>query len=266
MGKLSIKQMTASAEAAKGWPYVSPGSNDNRGIDCSGLFVRMYRDQGAMIAHGSNSIYHKYCSETAKLTDVSQLIPGMAVFKCSKWDDDDAGNQWYNKEPGNLHHIGYVASVNPLRIIHASSAAGCVTEDHKIGKWAYYGRLKDVDYGEPEPAPAPDPEPAPQPVTTKIVHAENGSTVNLRKKPDGDLVDRVPIGETVTVYEDDGTWSRVKWKWKKGYMMSGFLVDADQDEVTYYIVTIPHLAKHHAEALVKNYDGAIMNVEGGGVG
>ena len=46
MGKLNIQQMTASAEAAMGWPYVSPGSNDSRGIDCSGLFVRMYRDQG----------------------------------------------------------------------------------------------------------------------------------------------------------------------------------------------------------------------------
>ena len=45
------------------WPYVSPCTNDSRGIDCSGLFVKAYRDQGASIYHGSNTIYRKYCSE-----------------------------------------------------------------------------------------------------------------------------------------------------------------------------------------------------------
>ena len=187
----------------------------------------------------------------------------MAVFKVSSWAPEDAGNQWYGKDPGDVHHIGYVASVNPLRIIHASSAAGCVTEDNKIGKWTWCGWLTAVDYSG---APAPDPEPVPEPqtVVTRKVWAENGVTVNLRKTPGGALVDRVPIGETVTVYEDDGQWSRIKWKWKKGYMMSGFLVDPDQDEIAYYVVTIPHLARHHAEALVKNYDGATMKEEGRG--
>ena len=59
--------------------YVSPGTNDSRGIDCSGLFVKAYRDQGASIYHGSNTIYRKYCSEKGKLSSVSQLKPGMAV-------------------------------------------------------------------------------------------------------------------------------------------------------------------------------------------
>lgn len=34
-------------------------------------------------------------------------------------------------------------------------------------------------------------------------------------------------------------------------------------EIEYYTVTIPHLTKHHAEALVKNYAGATMAKEGG---
>ena len=265
MGKLSIQRLTASAEAAMGWPYVSPGTNDRSGIDCSGLFVMMYREQGAKIAHGSNTIFRQYCSETARLTSVGQLVPGMAVFKVSAWGDEVQRNRWYGQEPGDFHHIGYVASVSPLRIIHASSAAGCVTTDTKLDKWAYCGRLADVDYGT-EPGPDPDPGPQPQ-ETTKIVRAESGSTVNLRKAPDGALVDRVPIGETVTVYEDDGEWSRVKWRRKNGYMMSQFLVDEEHgDGITYYDVIIPHLAKHHAEALVANYTGAQMYEEGGTVG
>ncbi len=147
MAKLDIAKLTNSAEACMGWPYVSPGSNDQNGIDCSGLFVKMYRDQGAKIYHGSNTIYRDYCSETGALTKTSQLREGMAVFKCKEWTDSDKGNKWYGKEPGNLSHIGYVAGVNPLRIIHASSVSGCVTTDTKIGKWKYWGKLKDVDYG-----------------------------------------------------------------------------------------------------------------------
>ena len=54
---LDVKKLIASVEACLGGPYVSPGTNDSRGIDCSGLFVKAYRDQGASIYHGSNTIY-----------------------------------------------------------------------------------------------------------------------------------------------------------------------------------------------------------------
>ena len=65
---LDVNKLIASVEECLGWPYVSPGTNDSRGIDCSGLFVKAYRDQGASIYHGSNTIYRKYCSEKGKLT------------------------------------------------------------------------------------------------------------------------------------------------------------------------------------------------------
>ena len=78
---LDVKKLVASVESCLGWPYVSPGTNDQNGIDCSGLFVKAFRDQGGSIYHGSNSIYRKYCSEKGKLTSVSQLRVGMAVFK-----------------------------------------------------------------------------------------------------------------------------------------------------------------------------------------
>ena len=77
---LDVNKLIVSVEECLGWPYVSPGTNDSRGIDCSGLFVKAYRDQGASIYHGSNTIYRKYCSEKGKLSSVSQLKPGMAVF------------------------------------------------------------------------------------------------------------------------------------------------------------------------------------------
>lgn len=228
---LSVSKLSASAEECLGWPYVSPGTNDRNGIDCSGLFVKMYRDQGTKIYHGSNTIFRQYCSETGKLTSVNQLQPGMAVFKRKDWTDADKSNRWYGTEPGNLSHIGYVVSVNPLRIIHASTGTMCVTTDSSIKKWAYWGKLKDVDYSDlPSPEPSPEPSPDPEPITlTRKVYAENGKPVNLRYGPslDKKILDEVPVGEIVTVSQISGRWSKVTWKKKTGWMMSTYLVDPD---------------------------------------
>lgn len=228
---LDVRKLNQSAEKCLGWPYVSPGTNDRNGIDCSGLFVKMYRDQGAKIYHGSNTIFREYCKETGKLTNVDQLQVGMAVFKRKDWTDADRSNRWYGTEPGNLSHIGYVASVHPLRIIHASTGTMCVTTDSSIKKWAYWGKLKDVDYSDsPSPEPSPEPSPDPEPITlTRKVYAENGKPVNLRYGPslDKKIMDEVPVGEIVTVSQISGRWSKVTWKKKTGWMMSAYLVDPD---------------------------------------
>lgn len=221
---LSIQKMNESALECLGWPYKSPGTNDKNGIDCSGMFVKMYRDQGAKIYHGSNTIYHEYCSETGKITSEKQLCPGMAVFKLKAWTDADKGNKWYGKDPGNLSHIGYVLSTNPLQIIHASSVAGCVTIDTKLGKWARYGRLKDVDYGS-EPIPTPEPS---KPSKTMYTFAENGKPINLRAKPSlsAALIDKVPVNQTVIWIKDNGAgWAYIKWNDKHGWMMDCYLIN-----------------------------------------
>ena len=110
---LKVSKMIASAESCLGWPYACPGSNDARGIDCSGLFVKAFRDQGASIYHGSNTIYRKYCAEKGKLTSVSQLQPGMAVFK---WNANTP--EKFKDGLGDFQHIGLVTGVNPIRIVH----------------------------------------------------------------------------------------------------------------------------------------------------
>ena len=219
---LDAKKLIASVEECLGWPYVSPGTNDSRGIDCSGLFVKAYRDQGASIYHGSNTIYRKYCSEKGKLTSVSQLRPGMAVFK---WNANTP--EKFDDGLGDFQHIGLVTSVNPLRIVHASSAAGCVTTDTKLGKWAYWGWLKDVAKTDSLP-PTPD-EPTEgdeEPMAEfATVIADSGSTVNMRTKAKSTaaLVERVPLGARVEILGTCGSWTKVKFGSRTGYMMSQFL-------------------------------------------
>ena len=256
---LDAKKLIASVEECLGWPYVSPGTNDARGIDCSGLFVKAYRDQGASIYHGSNTIYRKYCSEKGKLTNVSQLKPGMAVFK---WNANTP--EKFDDGLGDFQHIGLVTSVNPLRIVHASSAAGCVTTDTKLGKWAYWGWLKDVKKPDgqstvqPEPAEGDEESVVDEEFATVI--ADSGSTVNMRTKAktSAPLVERVPLGARVEVLGTCGSWTKVKFGSRTGYMMTKFLtaeVDQEPDEDLTLEERVTRLERR--VALLEANDGAV---------
>ena len=256
---LDVQKLIASVEECLGWPYVSPGTNDSRGIDCSGLFVKAYRDQGASIYHGSNTIYRKYCSEKGKLTNVSQLKPGMAVFK---WNANTP--EKFDDGLGDFQHIGLVTSVNPLRIVHASSAAGCVTTDTKLGKWAYWGWLKDVAKADSLPlAPDEPTEGDEEPMTTTefaTVIADSGSTVNMRTKAKSTaaLVERVPLGARVEVLGTCGSWTKVKFGSRTGYMMTKFLIaedDQEPDEDLTLEERVTRLEKR--VAMLEAYDGAV---------
>jgi len=232
---LDIDRMIQSAEACIGWPYVSPGTNDARGIDCSGLFVKIYKDQNMRIYHGSNTIWRKYCGEKGELKKVSQLKPGMAVFK---WNPNTPKK--FDDGQGDFQHIGLVCGVNPLRIIHASSEYSQVTTDYRIGKWKYWAYLKDVDYGNgghiastPETPAAPvitqdtGTSAADTPVIlTATVCADKGKAVKLRARPSTKCsdYDDIPVGTVVTVTSYKPDWCKITYKHRKGwYMMTKFL-------------------------------------------
>ena len=137
---IDIDKLIADFEDCIGWPYASPGSNDQRGIDCSGMFVRAYRLQGQRIYHGSNTIWRKHLSRKGRIDSVSDLQPGMAVFK---WKKETPAK--FRDDEGDFCHIGLVTSVRPLRIVHASTEGMKVKADSKLGKWKYWGVLAAAD-------------------------------------------------------------------------------------------------------------------------
>lgn len=217
-------------EAIIGWPYASPGVTDERGktlgIDCSGAFVRAYRKHGKTIAHGSNTIFRKHCSETgATQGDMNHLEVGMAVFK--RRDDGGEPARYQGDGHGNLYHIGLVTGVKPLRIVHATPPAA--KADGNLGEWRYYGRLADVAYGmEGE-----------QEMRTwrAAVTSADGNPVKLRKDPStkNPYLDKIAVGSVVTVEEQaltqEGTeWARVAYDGKRGYMMARYLDALEDDE------------------------------------
>ena len=137
---INTEKLIADFEDCIGWPYKSPGTNDARGIDCSGMFVRAYRLQGQRIYHGSNTIWRKHLARKGRIDAASDLRPGMAVFK---WKAQTPAK--FSDDEGDFCHIGLVTSVKPLRIVHASTEGMKVKADSKIGKWKYWGVLAASD-------------------------------------------------------------------------------------------------------------------------
>jgi len=60
-------------------------------------------------------------------------------------------------------------------------------------------------------------------IQTAVVVADSGSTVNLRKTPDGALLSRIPVGATVTVVAQQDGWVRVAYGELTGWMMEKFV-------------------------------------------
>jgi hypothetical protein len=223
MAALTAQYLKERFDEIVGWPYVSPGSNDKNGIDCSGAFVRAYRMAGKSIYHGSNRIERVYCRDCYDLNgSTAGLEVGMAIFKFREPNEDgyglpasyQAGGANYNADLRDYTHIGMITGVNPLRITNATSPYAKV--DTKLGSgirsWRRAGWLKAVTYGtngnENGTAQQDRSEQAMDELQGKTcrVVAASGSTVNMRKSASqsGDLVVRIPIGKTVLVSEDDG--------------------------------------------------------------
>lgn len=239
MSKITSAQIKKDFEEIVGWTYVSPGTNDINGIDCSGAWVRCYKKHGFNILHGSNSIYRKECSSTGQISSNADLKIGMMVFK-NRFDGKEP-EKFQNDGLGNFYHIGAVTSINPLVITHATSPNA--KQDTKFNSnrngWTHWGignkvEISDVvikddlsNGGGKVVAISGEL----QDKNCKVI-ASNGNTVNVRKKgsQNSDLVVRIPIGETVLVTLDDGDsyvsvrWEDVSGVYKKvGKIYTGFM-------------------------------------------
>lgn len=250
MSKITSAQVKKNFEQIVGWTYVSPGTNDISGIDCSGAWVRCYKLHGFKIAHGSNTIFRKECSSTGKIVSKDELKIGMMVFK----------NRFDGKEPdkylgdglGNFYHIGAVTSINPLVITHATSpnAKQDTKFNASMNGWTHWGVGKQVEISDVVIDVHPDNGGNKTVATSgelankncKVV-TDNNSSVNMRKQDNakGALVVRVPDGEIILVTSDAGKeyvearWEDVvgiyknKGKVYKGYVSRNFIKIYDEN-------------------------------------
>ena len=218
--------------------------------DCSGLFAWAFRELGGSIAHGSNSIWDRYCSSKGDLskgirTDGKQLKNGTAVFVNPKGNDRT--------------HIGLYIG-NGTVIEAASTQKGVITSAITDKKWVEWGELKAVSYeGGDEPTPVEKPI---------LRRGDSGPFVKLAQQ---DLLDK---GYSLGKYGADGKFGAVtedavkRFQQNNGLTSDGVINSATWEALErktpvtiLYTVHIPHLTEYQADALVTQYPGAFKEEE-----
>lgn len=217
--------------------------------DCSGLFSWAFKQLGGSIAHGSNSIYDRYCSSKGKMTDdVRKTIkPGTAVFTGTE------------KSHG---HIGLF--IGNGKVIEAQGTqAGVCTSNLSAGKWTFWGELKNVQYeGSVEPV-------IPSTTRPTLRKGDKGAFVTLAQT---ELLNK---GYDLGRWGVDGDFGNATENAVKAFQRdNGLVQDGVIGEKTWekldgaspvklYSVIIQHLTASEADAVLKNYPGAIKEEERG---
>lgn len=226
--------------------------------DCSGMFVWAFKEFGLGMSHISSNIYKSYCTTKGKLNaDLKKtILPGTAVFTGSTAD--------------NHPHVGLYVGNGKVIEAHGTQAGVC-TANITENRWTWFGLLKNVEYPASEAPEQPsDPKDEEIPVQ-KLPTLKKGCTGEYVTLLQTKLMQK---GYDLGKYGIDGDFGSATLKAVKQFQADhGLTVDGIVGEKTWaaleeastnlYTVTIPHLPKFRAEALLKDYAGSSMVEERG---
>jgi len=216
-------------------PAYELGADGSNGkCDCIGLVIGAIKRSGGTWngTHGTNYTVRNAVDYLKEVASEDELAVGELVFKAREPGTSGyALPDRYDESPDrrDYYHVGVVTSVAPLTITHCTSPGG-IKEDTKLGAWAYRAWCSEVEQKE-------DIIFMPYPM---IVTAPSGKTVNMRERPNlsAPLVKQVKIGETVSVVDESGEWSRVTYDGYAGYIMTKYLsapVNAPEGKILPYL-------------------------------
>ncbi len=227
------------AIASKQPTYRIGGTGKDGTCDCIGLIM------GAMYAlgrsrydlHSTNYFSRHQTNDLRPITSELEYRYGMVVYKAREDtgelnDRYKKGGRYYTGDPLDYYHVGVVTSVMPLHITHCTSGGGVdgIKTDYAMGAWRYGGKLMGVDYAQTGEGGT-----AMEVLYRATVMAQSGSTVNLRESPriTGKLIERVPLGTAVDVWEDAQGWAHIQTDGGRvGYMQSKYLQRQDTPGTT----------------------------------
>ena len=223
-------------QIVKAKPKYELGCSSLTKCDCIGMPKYSLRVNGiTLTTTGTNWTFRNQVCDIREIRSADVLNVGDVVFKFKSPGETGynlpskykRGGSAYNGDLNDYCHIGVVASVNPLRIIHMTSPTA--KTDTTIGKWRRACCLTSQYIYGSDPAPSPDPEPPPY-TDQAIVTAPSGQWVKMRKEPSTycRIWENVPVGATVTVVSHGYEWTRISYsKYKGWYMMTKFLRSSD---------------------------------------
>lgn len=198
-------------------------------MDCQAFVERCMQDCGLhRDLAGSNAWFreimqHGWIGTPEECVKRFGQVPKGALLFILEHDGKEPG-KYLHDGIGNASHIGIKTGRND-GAIHSSHSRGCVCtskfKDKSIrGGWNRVGLYEVFDYGISVQPEKQDTEVV---ILQGKVTAPTGSTVNLRKRPDGDLLERIPIGTEVMITDYGPEWCKVITGGLTGYMMTKFI-------------------------------------------
>lgn len=214
----------ASDLAEAGYKYLGVPYSQ---MDCQAFVERCLADLGLHEnLPGSNAWYRRMSwvgSPEACKAAYGFIPPGAFLFIL---EHNGKEPEKYRKDGiGNASHIGIYTAMKK-GAIHSSASRGCVAESEFHGKtipnggWNRIGLWDQIDYGR---SISGGEDAAMDEMEDVLVHT-GGGPLNLRKSPGGALIDRIPDGDTVDVYEKGPEWCRIGWHGLGGYVATQYLV------------------------------------------
>lgn len=222
-------------------------------MDCQAFVEKCMRDVGlSKDLAGSNAWYrevmkHGWVGSPEECIREFGQIPKGALLFILKHD----GREPEKYKPdgiGNASHIGICIRRHD-GAINSSSSRGCVCYSkfadrsisggwNRVGLYDRFSYGKSIDWLLEHGGTLPNEGKEEVIPLQGIVMAPTGSTVNLRKKPDGDLLERIQIGTEVLVLDYGPEWSMITTGGLTGWMMTKFIDiqgevvpgDDDQDD------------------------------------
>lgn len=248
MAKVSAEQFSLEGDKYLGRSYSE--------MDCQEFVERAMRDAGLkMNLAGSNAwlrevMKNGWVGTPEECAKKFGSVPTGALLFIHSFNGKEP-ERYQGDGIGNASHIGIVTHRND-GAIHSSSSRKMVCTSKfadktiKNGGWNRIGLYNKFAYGEAidrlldgaEAAPGGDDQDHTQEDETMYAAILEGgnpdSPVNIRKKPDGDLQDRLPQGSRVTVIDESGNWCKIRYNKGKGlysgYVLGDFVTVADDDE------------------------------------
>lgn len=260
-------------EVVRAKPAYKNGASNLKECDCIGMEKYAFREcQVPFSTTGTNYTIRNQIRNYHPIKSADDLIQGAAVFKArnpgEKGYDLPAkyreGGANFTGDLTDYYHIGTVASVSPLRIIHMTSPTAKVDTD--LRKWDVVGLwdFKYLSYDSAPGATADTEQPGEPDLRFARTIAESGRTVNMRVSPSfgAALLERVPIGDQVEVLSEGKEWTKCKYKGKTGYILNAFLqMEGNSEEV--YTATISGLTADQVRDLRSLYKDFEITIEKG---
>lgn len=181
--------------------------------DCAQLTRACAKAAGVTLPSGATSQWNK--TDWDSKGPIEEIPPGETVFV-------------YRRQNGSstvMQHTGL--ALGDGTCIHARGTAyGVVRQDMSQYAWTHWARPKWPENGQESEKE----EDTMDVIYEAVVVAPQYNTVNMRTEPGGDVLARVPLGDTVGVLAEAAGWCKVHWQGKTGYMQTGFLAKKEGQE------------------------------------